>query len=109
MSLVELLLMRRGADLTALFAMELGDEIHTAVDLAPFKEAGAATAYFRVGSAADAIVNFGSEAGATRAVFRRLAEKLQHALDAAPLVSRSMLESLKARDGYALDILRRWS
>ena len=106
---VELLLLRRGADLTLSFADRLGDETHKAPDLVSFKEAGASSAYFHVVVAANDIINFTQNQGATRASFCRLSEELRHALGRAPHVSRSMLESLKIRDAYALDVLRRWS
>jgi hypothetical protein len=108
-SAVELMLFRRGADLTLFLANRLGDEIYESPDLRSFKEDGAASAYSRVAMAANDIMNLGEGLGAKRAPLMLACDALQRALDLAPTVSRSMLVSLKARDPHALDTLRRWS
>jgi hypothetical protein len=108
-SAVELMLFRRGADLTLFLANRLGDEIYESPDLTSFKEAGAVSAYLRVAMAATDIMNLAEGPGATRSPLMLACDGLQRALDLAPTVSRSMLDSLKVRDVHALDTLRRWS
>lgn len=108
-SSVELMLFRRGADLTLYLANRLADEIYEATDLSSFKEAGAVRAYSGVAMAANEIMNLAQGPGATRVPLMLACDALQRALDLSPTVSRSMLVSLKARDAYALDTLRRWS
>jgi len=54
-------------------------------------------------------MNLAEGLGATREPLMLACDALQRALDLSPTVSRSMLESLKVRDAYALDTLRRWS
>ena len=108
-SAAELMLLRRGADLTLYLANRLADEIYEATDLSSFKEAGAVSAYLQVASAANDIMNLVEELGAISGAPEAACDALQRALDVAPTVSRSMLESLKVRDAYALDTLRRWS
>ena len=108
-SAVELMLFRRGADLTLFLANRLADEIYEAADLSCFNEAGAVSAYFRVAMAANNIMDLAIGPGATRGHLILACDALHRALDLAPAVSRSMLESLKVRDAHALDTLRRWS
>ena len=109
-SAVELMLFRRGADLTLFLANRLADEIYESPDLSSFKEAGAVSAYLRVAMAATDIINLAEGLGAaTRGPLMLACDGLQRALDLAPTVSKSLLVSLKARDAHALDTLRRWS
>jgi hypothetical protein len=106
-SAVELMLLRRGADLTLHLANRLADEIYQSADLDSFP--GAVSAYLCVGKAATEIMNLAEGPCATRGPLMLACDTLQCALDLAPTVSKSMLVSLKARDTSALDTLRRWS
>jgi hypothetical protein len=105
-SAVELMLLRRGADLTLHLANRLADEIYESADLNSFP--CAVSAYLRVGAAATEIMNLAEAPCATRGPLMVACDRLQCALDLAPTVSKSMLVSLKARDTSALETLRRW-